>query len=135
MLKPMRTRLLFSTHLPMMSWMKRWSISSPRTAIRSDSCGCWKPAELHQTFISAAPLKAAEIWCRPRSPQMPPDQLIPLVMQAIAVDSSAIMFPFGAAHRLYFDTPPLKGYCRGTLVPCCETDESPEFTNLHVPCK
>ena len=30
--------------------------------------------------------------------------------------------PFGAAHRLNLDTPPLKGYCRGTLVPRCELD-------------
>jgi hypothetical protein len=28
--------------------------------------------------------------------------------------------PFGAAHRLNFDTPPLIGCCRGTCVPCSE---------------
>jgi hypothetical protein len=27
---------------------------------------------------------------------------------------------FGASHRVYLDTPPLKGYWRGTLVPRCE---------------
>ena len=34
--------------------------------------------------------------------------------------------PFGASHRLYLDTPPLKGYCRGTLVPRCELDQFSE---------
>src|SRR5271155_4200454 len=31
---------------------------------------------------------------------------------------------FGSSHRVYFDTPPLKGYCRGTLVPRCELYQS-----------
>ena len=32
--------------------------------------------------------------------------------------------PNGATHRKKVDTPPLKGYCRGTLVPSCERSET-----------
>jgi hypothetical protein len=57
------------------------------------------------------------------------------MVRARAASRIGASIPFGAAHRVYFDTPPLKGYCRGTLVPCCEPDESREFTKMHVPCK
>jgi hypothetical protein len=35
---------------------------------------------------------------------------------ARAIDVSGAFVPFGAAHRVYFDTPPLKGCCMATLV-------------------
>ena len=52
------------------------------------------------------------------------------MLRAYGVKHSGISIPFGAAHRVNFDTPPLKGYCQGTLVPCCEPDDSPEFTKM-----
>jgi hypothetical protein len=35
---------------------------------------------------------------------------------ARATDVYSASIPFGAAHRVYFDTPPLKGCCMATLV-------------------
>jgi hypothetical protein len=47
-----------------------------------------------------------------------------LAMRSVATQLPRIdSYPevlFGASHRVYFDTPPLKGYWRGTLVPRCE---------------
>ena len=37
---------------------------------------------------------------------------------------------FGASHRVYLDTPPLKGYWRGTLVPRCELDQSSTVSEI-----
>jgi hypothetical protein len=33
-----------------------------------------------------------------------------------ATDVYGASIPFGASHRVYFDTPPLKGSCMATLV-------------------
>jgi len=57
------------------------------------------------------------------------------MVRAVAADVSGVSIPFGATHRVNFDTPPLKGYCQGTLVPSCEPDELPEFTEMRGPCK
>lgn len=32
------------------------------------------------------------------------------MVRALAVDDSGVSIPFGAAHRVNFDTPPLKGW-------------------------
>jgi hypothetical protein len=41
--------------------------------------------------------------------------------------------PNGATHRKKYDTPPLEGYCRGTLVPRCELCQSSELIENQVP--
>ena len=38
----------------------------------------------------------------------------------------------GAAHRLYFDTPPLKGNCPDTLVSQQIPTETPDFTKRGI---
>ena len=40
----------------------------------------------------------------------------PPVVRARAARYTGVGIPFGAAHRVYFDTPPLKGCCRATFV-------------------
>jgi TrbC/VIRB2 pilin len=41
---------------------------------------------------------------------------------------------YGASHRMYFDTPPLKGYCQGTLVTRCERCQILDVSEIRVPC-
>jgi hypothetical protein len=38
------------------------------------------------------------------------------MVRARAASHSGVSIPFGAAHRVNFDTPPLKGNCPDTLV-------------------
>ena len=52
------------------------------------------------------------------------------MIRAQAVSGGAIESPFGAAHRVNLDTPPLKGYWQGTLVPCCELPHSLDLMEL-----
>jgi len=40
----------------------------------------------------------------------------------------------GASHRMNCDTPPLKGYCQGTLVPRCERHQTSDLNETRVPC-
>ena len=40
----------------------------------------------------------------------------------------------GAAHRMNCDTPPLKRYCQGTLVPRCEPYQTSDLNEIQVPC-
>jgi hypothetical protein len=42
------------------------------------------------------------------------------MVRARAASRIGASIPFGAAHRVYFDTPPLKGCCKGTWVPAGE---------------
>ena len=39
----------------------------------------------------------------------------------------------GASHRMNCDTPPLKGYCQGTLVPRCERYQTTDVSEIRVP--
>ena len=39
----------------------------------------------------------------------------------------------GASHRVNCDTPPLKGYCQGTLVPRCELYQALDLSKILVP--
>jgi hypothetical protein len=52
------------------------------------------------------------------------------MVRALAANHSGVSIPFGAAHRVYFDTPPLKGCFRGTLVPRCELRQIPSVTRF-----
>jgi hypothetical protein len=42
------------------------------------------------------------------------------MVRARAASCICASIPFGATHRVYFDTPPLKGCCTGTWVPAGE---------------
>jgi hypothetical protein len=42
------------------------------------------------------------------------------MIRARAASRMGASIPFGAAHRVNFDTPPLKGCCTGTWVPAGE---------------
>jgi hypothetical protein len=46
------------------------------------------------------------------------------MVRAPAASQIGVIVPFGAAHRVNFDTPSLKGYCRGTSVPRWELPQS-----------
>ena len=39
----------------------------------------------------------------------------------------------GASHRMNCDTPPLKGYCQGTLVTRCERYQTSDLNEIRVP--
>jgi hypothetical protein len=52
------------------------------------------------------------------------------VVNPFREDNSCPVEAYGASHRVYFDTPPLEGYCRGTLVPRCEPSQSWELIGI-----
>ena len=49
------------------------------------------------------------------------------MVRARAASQMAVSIPFGAAHRVNFDNPPLKGWCRCTVVHLLQTDEDAGF--------
>jgi hypothetical protein len=52
------------------------------------------------------------------------------MVRARAANRTTAGIPFGAAHRVYFDTPPLKGRCRapfGAIGRCAEFVELIKF--------
>jgi hypothetical protein len=91
------------------SWTRRWLTFSPRTATSKNSFGLRKLLTSHRAFVSAAHHRMARLqsrWCslqRPRESWRPPVNCAPTVSVAV------VKSPFGAAHRVYLDTPPLKG--------------------------
>jgi hypothetical protein len=98
---------------PMKSWTRRSATSSPRTATSRSSCELRKP--LSVAGEPSYPPRAAEWRCSrslERRPSKPSQQgrWRPAMVRARAANRSAASIPFGAAHRVYFDTPPLKGW-------------------------
>jgi hypothetical protein len=55
------------------------------------------------------------------------------MVRARAASRSGTNIPFGAAHREYFDTPPLKGRCRAPFGAIWRCAEFVELTKFVVP--
>jgi len=68
------------------------------------------------TFASVMHLGNAPLESPVTALRSPHQRCRPPVVRARAASRSSTSIPFGASHRLYFDTPPLKGNCPDTLV-------------------
>jgi hypothetical protein len=68
------------------------------------------------TFASVMRLGNAPLERPVTALRSPHQRCGPPVVRARAASRSSTSIPFGASHRLYFDTPPLIGNCPDTLV-------------------
>ena len=102
---------LFFTPQPMRSWTRRSPMSSPKTASSRSFFALLKPRAQRRAFASAACPRTALLPSLRMALRTEPSQWRSTMIRACAANHSGVSIPFGAAHRVNFDTPPLEGSC------------------------
>src|ERR1700733_15267157 len=70
---------------------------------------------LRRAFVSAVYRRTARLRSLPTALRNLPNLGRPAMVRARAASHSGVSIPFGAAHRVNFDNPPLKGSCEVSL--------------------
>jgi hypothetical protein len=92
-----------------------------------------QPLMPRRAFASAACRRTGPPRSPPTALRNPAILWRPAMVRPRAVSRMGARIPFGAAHRVYFDTPPLKGCCRAPLGAIGHCVEFVRLTKLVVP--